>query len=78
MSQCECVCELGLEKERAGHAQALDMTHYQYVSELDSFSECGTTLHNLRAVDKVGAMCYVLKSIPRFLDEHCDYMLCCF
>ena len=29
---CVCVCILGLEKERVGHVQALDMTHYQYVS----------------------------------------------
>ena len=31
-SVCVRVCVLGLEKERVGHVQALDMMHYQHVS----------------------------------------------
>ena len=59
-----CVCVLGLERTRgtcAGYdalsvCESMNFIPHR-VSELDSFSECGTTLHNPRAVDKVGAMC---------------------
>ena len=61
-----CVCVLGLERTRGTCAsigydafsicESMNFIPHR-VSELDSFSECGTTLHNPRAVDKVGAMC---------------------
>ena len=58
------VCVLGLERTRgtcAGYdtlsvCESMNFIPHR-VSELDSFSECGTTLHNPRTVDKVGAMC---------------------
>ena len=63
-----CVCVLGLRLERTRGTcasigyDALSVREsmnfiLHRVSELDSFSECGTTLHKPRAVDKVGAMC---------------------
>ena len=61
-----CVFILGSERTRGTRASigydALSVCKSmnfipRRVSGLDSFSECGTTLHNPRAVDKVGAMC---------------------